>query len=173
MKQLEPYLQMALEKEVTDAVVVETSKVFTEPWVRMKCQYGCSMFGKGLCCPPRTPTPEEMRKILDSYRYGILLHRHIQKGYKYVNDFNDIIVDLERTIFLDGHYKAWAVGSGPCTRCKECSITGTCLHPEKARPSMESCGIDVYKTARESGLPIKVVKDHSQARDIYGLVLVE
>jgi hypothetical protein len=38
---------------------------------------------------------------------------------------------------------------------------------------MESCGIDVYKTARESGLPIKVVKDHSQARDIYGLVLVE
>jgi predicted metal-binding protein len=173
MKQLEPYLQMALEKEVTDAVVVETSKVFTEPWVRMKCQYGCSMFGKGLCCPPRTPTPEEMRKILDSYRYGILLHRHIQKGYKYVNDFNDIIVDLERTVFLDGHYKAWAVGSGPCTRCKECSITGTCLHPEKARPSMESCGIDVYKTARESGLPIKVVKDHSQARDIYGLVLVE
>jgi predicted metal-binding protein len=173
MKELERYLQMALEKEVTDAVVVETSKVFTEPWVRMKCQYGCSMFGKGLCCPPRTPTPEEMRKILDSYRYGILLHRHIQKGYKYVNDFNDIIVDLERTVFLDGHYKAWAVGSGPCTRCKECSITGTCLHPEKARPSMESCGIDVYKTARESGLPIKVVKDHSQARDIYGLVLVE
>jgi predicted metal-binding protein len=173
MKQLERYLQMALEKEVTDAVVVETSKVFTEPWVRMKCQYGCSMFGKGLCCPPRTPTPEEMRKILDSYRYGILLHRHIQKGYKYVNDFNDIIVDLERTVFLDGHYKAWAVGSGPCTRCKECSITGTCLHPEKARPSMESCGIDVYKTAKQSNLPIQVVKDHSQARDIYGLVLVE
>jgi predicted metal-binding protein len=173
MKQLEPYLQMALEKEVTDAAVVETSKVFTEPWVRMKCQFGCSMYGKGLCCPPRTPTPEEMRKILDSYRYGILLHRHIQKGYKYVNDFNDIIVDLERTIFLDGHYKAWAVGSGPCTRCKECNITGTCLHPEKARPSMESCGIDVYKTASENGLPIQVVKDHSQDRDIYGLILVE
>ena len=164
---------MALEKGVTDAVVVETFKVFTEAWVRMKCQYGCSMFGKGLCCPPRTPTPEQMRTILDSYKYGILLHRHIQKGYKYINDFNEIIVDLERTIFLDGYYKAWAIGSGPCTRCKECNITGTCLHPEKARPSIESCGIDVYKTARESGLPIKVVKDHSQDRDIYGLVLVE
>jgi predicted metal-binding protein len=173
MKQFKPYLQGVLEKGVTDAVVIETSKVFTEAWVRMKCQFGCSMFGKGLCCPPRTPTPEEMRKILDSYKYGVLLHRHIQKGYKYVNDFNDIIVDLERTIFLDGYYKTWAVGSGPCTRCKECNITGTCLHPEKARPSMESCGIDVYKTARENGLPIKVVKDHSQDRDIYGLVLVE
>jgi predicted metal-binding protein len=173
MKQFKPYLQGALGKGVTDAAVIDTSKIFTEAWVRMKCQFGCSMFGKGLCCPPRTPTPEEMRKILDSYKYGILLHRHIQKGYKYVNDFNDIIVDLERTIFLDGYHKTWAVGCGPCTRCKECNITGTCLHPEKARPSMESCGIDVYKTARESGLPIKVVKDHSQDRDIYGLVLVE
>jgi predicted metal-binding protein len=173
MKQLKLYLQMALEKGVTDAVVIETSKVFTEAWVRMKCQFGCSMFGKGLCCPPRTPAPEQMRTILDSYKYGLLLHRHIQKDYKYVNDFNDIIADLERTVFLDGYYKAWAVGSGPCTRCKECNITGTCVHPDKARPSMESCGIDVYKTARESSLPIKVVKDHSQARDIYGLVLVE
>ena len=164
---------MALEKGVTDAVVIETSKVFTEAWVRMKCQYGCSMFGKGLCCPPHTPTPEQMRKILDSYKHGILLHRHIQKGYKQINDFNEIIVDLERTVFLDGYYKAWAVGSGPCTRCKECNITGTCLHPEKARPSMESCGIDVYKTAKQSNLPIQVVRDHSQDRDIYGLVLVE
>jgi predicted metal-binding protein len=63
MKQLEPYLQMALEKEVTDAVVIETSKVFTEAWVRMKCQFGCSMYGRGLCCPPRTPTPEDTRFI--------------------------------------------------------------------------------------------------------------
>src|SRR5512136_3309905 len=101
MKQLRTYLQRVLKKGVTDAVVVETSKVFTEPWVRMKCQYGCAMYGEGLCCPPRTPTPEEMRRILDSYKHAILLHRHIQKGHKYVNDFNDIIVDLERTIFLD------------------------------------------------------------------------
>lgn len=173
MKQLKPYLQTALKRELSHAVVVETSKVFTEPWVRMKCQFGCFMYGKRLCCPPRTPTPEEMRKILDSYKYGILLHRHIQKGYKYVNEFNEIIVDLERTIFLDGHYKTWAVGSGPCTICKECNITGTCLHPDKARPSMESCGIDVYRTAGENNLPIKVVKDHSQDRDIFGLILVE
>ena len=38
---------------------------------------------------------------------------------------------------------------------------------------MESCGIDVYRTAKEQAMPIKVVKDHSQDRDIYGLILVE
>lgn len=173
METLKPYLEAALKKEVDHAIVIETSKVFTEPWVRMRCQFGCFKYGKSLCCPPHTPTYEEMRKILDSYRCGILLHRHIRKGYKHIDEFNEIIVDLERTIFLDGHYKAWAIGSGPCTRCKECNVSGTCLHPDKARPSMESCGIDVFRTAKENGLPITVVKDHSQDRDIYGLILVK
>jgi predicted metal-binding protein len=173
MKTLKPYLETALKKEVTHAIVVETSKIFTEPWVRMRCQFGCAGYGETLCCPPYTPTPEEMRKILDSYQRGILLHRHRGKGYKYVDEFNEIIVNLERTIFLDGYYKAWSLGSGPCTRCKECNVSGTCLHSDKARPSMEGCGIDVFRTAREHGLPIKVVIDHSQDRDTYGLILVE
>lgn len=173
MEILKPYLEIALKNEIDHAIVIETSKVFTEPWVRMRCQFGCFKYGKSLCCPPCTPTYEEMRKILDSYRFGILLHRHVRKGYKHVDEFNEIIVNLERGIFLDGYYKAWAIGSGPCTRCKECIVSGTCLHPDKARPSMESCGIDVFRTARENGLPIIVVKDHSQDRDIYGLILVE
>ncbi|MCX5805227.1 MAG: DUF2284 domain-containing protein [Proteobacteria bacterium] len=173
MEKLKPYLKTALKKEVTHAAVIETFKVFTEPWVRMRCQFGCSMYGKSLCCPPHTPTYEEMRKILDSYKYGILLHRHIQKGYKYIDEFNKILIDLERTIFLDGYYKTLSIGSGPCTRCKKCDVSGTCLHADKARPSMESCGIDVFRIARENGLPIMVVRDHSQDRDIYGLILVE
>jgi predicted metal-binding protein len=173
MDKLRPYLEIALQKEVSHAVVVETSQIFTEPWVRMRCQFGCSMFGKSLCCPPKTPKPKEMRQILDSYKHAILLHRHIRKGYKYINEFNEIVTDLERAIFLNGFYKAWSIGSGPCTRCKECNVTGTCLHPDKARPSMESCGIDVFKTAGQQGLPIKTLKDHSEERDVYALILVE
>ena len=173
MEKMKPYLESALKREVNNAIVVDTSKVFTEPWVRMRCQFGCFMYGKSLCCPPRTPAYDQTRKILDSFNHGILLHRHIPKGHKFIDDFNEIIIDLERTIFLDGYYKAWSIGSGPCTRCKECNITGTCLHSDKARPSMESCGIDVFRTAKENKLPIKVVKDHSQDRDIYGLILVE
>jgi predicted metal-binding protein len=65
------------------------------------------------------------------------------------------------------------MGCGFCTRCGKCDITGKCVHPERARPSMESCGIDVYQTARMSGLPIEVVRDHQQERDVYGLILIE
>lgn len=168
-----PYMQLAYDNSINDAVVIKTSEVFTAPWVRMKCQFGCAGYGETLCCPPHTPTPDEMRKILDSYTHGLLLHVHWTKNYKMVNRFNDTIVDLERAIFLDGYYKVWALGSGPCDRCEKCNIPRGCVHAEMARPSMEGCGIDVFKTARGQGLPINVVQNHIQERDIYGLVLIE
>jgi predicted metal-binding protein len=173
LKSLKPYLAMALKGGATDAVVIPPSQVVTAPWVRMKCQFGCAGFGRTLCCPPRTPTPEETRKVLDSYETALLVHLHWVKDYGRVAAFNEVIVDLERTLFLDGFYKAFAMGSGPCSRCGECDPAGQCRHSERARPSMEACGIDVYATARSVGLPIRVVKTHAQGRDMYGLVLVE
>jgi predicted metal-binding protein len=169
MKTFEAYIDAALKQDVSHALVIETSKA----WVRMKCQFGCAGYGRTHCCPPHTPTPEEMRKILDSYTYGILVHLHWKKNYKTVNQLNETLLDLERRIFLDGFYKAWALGCGPCDRCTECNIGGACLHPDRARPSMEACGIDVFKTAREHGLPINVLKNHKEERDSYGLVLVD
>lgn len=158
---------------VDDALVIDPSTVATAPWVRLKCRFGCGGFGQRLCCPPYSPTPEETQKVLDSYGQAILLHRHWQKGYGTVQTFNDLLVELERSLFLDGFYKAFAMGSGPCTLCPECNTSGTCRNAERARPSMEACGIDVFATARKHGLPIEVVRAHNQERNIYGLVLVE
>jgi predicted metal-binding protein len=173
MESLESYCDRVKSQGVDDALIVKTSSVFTAPWVRLKCQFGCSGYGERLCCPPRTPTPDETRRVLDSYSVAILLHRHWQKSYGTVNNFNDIVIALEKSLFLDGFYKAFGLGSGPCMRCSECNITGTCRNGEQARPAMEACGIDVFRTAREQGLPIHVVRNHKAERDIYGLVLVE
>lgn len=170
---LHKYAAAALAREVDDALIIETAKVYTAPWVRMKCRFGCPGYGGHLCCPPHSPTPEETRAVLDSYTSALLLHRHWRKGYKAVEEFNDVIVDLETAIFLDGFYKAFSMGSGPCTRCGECNISGTCVHPDRARPSMEACGIDVFATARGQNLPIKVVRSRNETRDVYGLVLIE
>lgn len=170
---LDPYVAKARESEVDHALIIETSRIFTAPWVRTKCQYGCAGYGKRLCCPPHSPTPEQTRTILDSYVRAILLHRHWKRGYKMVEQFNDLVVGLERAAFLDGFYKAFSMGSGPCTRCEKCNISGQCLHPDKTRPAMEACGIDVYATAREHGLPVSVLPNHNEDRNIFGLVLIE
>ncbi len=171
-RRFKPYLEMAKNKGIDRSVVVQTSRVVTAPWVRMKCQFGCAGYGTSLCCPPRTPTPDEMRKILDSYTFGILLHRRIEKDGKKVERLSETAVDIERSLFLDGYYKAWTLGSGPCGGCKACNMKA-CLHAERARPSMEACGIDVFATAREYRLPIEVVRERTDTRNFYALVLVE
>jgi predicted metal-binding protein len=48
-----------------------------------------------------------------------------------------------------------------------------CVHADRARPSMEACGIDVFTTARGYNLPIKVVRERTDPRNSYALVLVE
>jgi hypothetical protein len=38
---------------------------------------------------------------------------------------------------------------------------------------MEACGIDVFKTARDNGFRIEVVRTRDVVENIFGLVLVE
>ena len=152
--------------------MIDPGSVVTAEWVRIKCQFGCPTFGKGLCCPPYTPTPNVTRNVIDSYKKIIFLHKRLGKE-EITTGFNKTIVRLEKEIFLDGYYKAWSMGTGACHICKECDPAGFCKHGFKARPSMEACGIDVFKTARVNGFPIEVVRTHEEERDHFGLILVE
>ena len=150
-----------------DAIIINPKDVETPEWVRLKCKYGCDGYGSSLCCPPYSPAPSETRKILDCYTKAILIHRE-REGVK------EITIALEREAFLSGFYKAWSMGSGPCRLCREsCSFDKGCRHSDKARPSMEACGIDVFATVRKFNLPIKVVTDYGQETNFYGLVLIE
>ena len=172
MKGVQIYCEEVLELGAGRAMVVDPRSVITAEWVRMKCQFGCSGFGKSRCCPPYSPAPDVTQKVVDSYQKAILVHRRLPKGEK-TRDFNQTLVKLEIKIFLDGYYKAWSMGSGPCRLCKECDLTAPCEHGLQARPSMEACGIDVFKTAQDNGFPIEVVKTHEEERNIFGLILVE
>jgi predicted metal-binding protein len=168
---LNPFLQTALSQGIDDALVIDPAGVVTAPWVRLKCQFGCRGYDQSRCCPPRTPTPDETRRVLDAYHTALLLHVHWDKGY-HSDRLNKSLVGLERDLFLAGFYKALALGSGPCRLCQDCDLTA-CRQPALARPAMEACGIDVYATARNHGLPIQVVRDKAQAADAYGLLLVD
>ena len=153
---------------VIDARIVSPSEVETAAWVRLKCQFGCGCYGQCLVCPPFTPTPAEMRKVLDAYRRAVLIHFDTEA------DVKAIVAELERSIFLRGAWKAFGLGAGPCYFCKDCPVEeGQCQYPERARPAMEACGIDVFSTVRKAGLPIEVVRTHRQCPNYYGLILVD
>ncbi|MCC6446966.1 MAG: DUF2284 domain-containing protein [Armatimonadetes bacterium] len=163
---LDRYLSRACDLGAVDARQVAPSSVVTGAWVRMKCQYGCGGYGSSLCCPPHTPAPEQTRQVLDEYTKAVLVR--CRTG----DEAHRVISVLEREVFLDGFYKAFGLGSGPCRLCADCGRE-RCAHPAEARPSMEACGVDVFATARNAGFPIRVLTSHDCEQDCYGLVLVE
>jgi predicted metal-binding protein len=148
--------------------MIAPAEVETAAWVRLKCQFGCDGYGQCLVCPPYTPTPEEMRKVLDSYRRAILIH------FDREADTKATVPELEREIFLHGAWKAFGLGAGPCYFCETCAPqVGGCRHAERARPAMEACGIDVFTTVRKAGFPIEVVRHERQCPNYFGLMLVD
>ena len=116
--------------------------------------------------PAQLPDPKQTRRTLDGYTAAILAH------FGANGRVTKSMVTLEREVFLQGYHKVLALGAGPCNLCKSCPEDG-CKHPDKARPSMEACGIDVFSTARNNGYPIEVVVDESSEQNYYGLLLIE
>ena len=86
----------------------------------------------------------------------------------------DKLVKLKGELFKDGYYKAFVLLAGPCQVCKQCAKSKglPCSFGAKSRPCMEACGIDVYQTARNSGMPIQVARMREGPWDMYGLVLL-
>lgn len=166
---LEKLCKGAVKLGATEAKAIRTKDVVTAEWVRLKCQFGCGGYNQHLTCPPFSPTPSETRKILDEYEWAILL----KFKPPWPGKIRIVISEIERMIFLSGYYKAFGLASGPCELCEDCNVKGgVCKNPDKARPSMEACGIDVYATVRGAGLTIKVVRTHDETPTYYGLVLV-
>ena len=164
--QFKSLVKRIIDLGAAEAKVVKASSVVTADWVRLKCQYGCGGYGSSLCCPPNTPTPEQTQKVIDGYETALLAHFRVN------GSSTKAMVTLERETFLQGYYRAFAFGAGPCMLCKSCPEDG-CKHPDQARASMEACGIDVYATARGNGYPIQVVRDEGSEQNYYGLLLVE
>jgi predicted metal-binding protein len=148
------------------AKIVLPRKVVTAHWVRWKCCYGCSGYQSNLMCPPYTPLPAETRLMLDQYKRAVLFEADRGQPKK-------IAAALEKKLFLQGFYKAFGMGAGPCRLCKECAFEKGCCNPELARPALESCGIDVFATARGNGFSINVVRDENDVQHYFGLVLID
>ena len=165
MKKYCDFIKKAEEHGVEDAKIISTTTIEVGHWVRWKCRYGCDDYGERLTCPPHTPPVEETKKVMGEYRNALLLHGHTDP------EMQEIVAILERHIFLAGYPKALGLACGPCSKCDECG--DTCKKPEKARPSMEAVGIDVYNTVWENGYDIEVKKNKEECPDYFALVLIE
>ncbi len=182
-----------------DIKIISTKSVVVADWVRLKCRYGCSAYGKHLCCPPYAPAPEETRRAISEYDTAILVrfvakqkmdllpgHTH-HSLWDSLTQMHRIIYELERKAFLCGFYKAFGMGALPCTLCDVCIAEKKldknetiypfdmlkCRHKDIMRPSMEACGIDVFKTLKNAGYSLTILKDYAESLVLFGMVLLD
>jgi predicted metal-binding protein len=175
---LEKYCAFGKEHGVTDAKIIHPGTVVTAAWVRWKCRYGCPVYGERYTCPPDSPTHQQTREILDCYNRAILFHQvqpALPERSKIGKDFLNRMIELESEVFKDGYYKAFVFLAGPCHICKECAKSKglPCSFGGKARPCMESSGIDVFQTVRNNGFNIVPLREKSETRDIFCLMLID
>ena len=182
-----------------DIKPISTNMIAVADWVRFKCRYGCRAYGKHLCCPPYAPTPEEMRKVVVEYKTAILarfeavpgpgtdpkhLHHYLMNS---ITHLHKTVYQLEIKAFLSGYYKALGFYAMPCALCETCVAeeklerneevslldTTKCRHKDMMRPSMEACGVDVFKTLENAGYSPRVLRSYSQKVVLFGMVLIE
>jgi len=158
--------------------VIPPNQVVVAEWVRLKCQYGCGEYGTCLTCPPFSPPPEVTRRLLNHYQKGLLLrvdgiNGGVDEEKRLRLKLNEAVVTLERELFLAGYHGVWGMSAGPCPLCESCDVANPCVLPSRARPSMEACGIDVYRTVRQIGWEIEVIQTLESPCRLFGLVLIE
>jgi predicted metal-binding protein len=165
---LDEWVYVARHERFCHAALLPAEKIVTAPWVRMKCQYGCSVYGQNLQCPPHGIEISSMKEMLESYRWSLIV-----EGTPPGRDFHAKLLNLEKRAFLAGFHKALVLGAGPCPVCSTCSQDANCRHPDQARPSMEGSGIDVYTTARNAGIRLNPVTEKDRYVKYIGLLLLE
>lgn len=164
----EPWLAAAADLGFDRATAIAPRDVVTGSWVAIKCRFGCENFAGNHQCPPQAMAYDETRRMLDEYRIAVLI-----EGQPPGRRFHEMLLALEKEMFLRGFPKAFVFGAGPCTLCSDCPPDGGCRHRDRARPAMEAAGIDVYATAANAGRPLAPVREKGGYIKYLGLLLVQ
>lgn len=131
------------------------------PQVREMCsRNSCHMYGKNWCCPPGCGTLEECGSRIRKYSHGILVQTvggledaldgegMMETEARHKKNF-----DRLREALLPEFPGMLSIGSGYCTRCKECTYPDhPCRFPGNSFASMEAYGMLVTEICKANGM---------------------
>jgi predicted metal-binding protein len=160
------FLKLAAKLGADHAVAFQIEDIVFDPRTILKCMFGCSDWGKGHTCPSRPGSLKlrEYREIFEKYSCGIIIHSKSKKISQ------DVSLTIEKEAFLKGCYFAFSLSD--CALCEECAghRSKQCANPKKARPALQSVGIDVFKTVHQLGLPLKTLQNQDEEQNWYSAV---
>jgi len=156
-------IQSALEAGATKAEMIDAGQVVTSAAFRDICATNtCGKYGRCYMCPPDVGDIGELMEKVKEYPRGLL--------YQTISGLEDSF-DIEgMTAAGAGHVQVSQrledrlrellpagylhLTCGGCRLCETCAKAEgkPCVFPERAMPSVESYGIDVYNTVKGTGL---------------------
>lgn len=159
----ERLIQTALDCGATGADMVGQDGVIMDPSFRSFCEENsCGMYGRCYMCPPDIGPVEELIAQVRSFDRGLLYQtfspledsfdiegmreakaRHVRVSQR--------LLDALRPLLGEDALHLTVGGCGLCPQCAK-PMGQPCRHPERALPSLESHGIDVYNTTRSTSL---------------------
>lgn len=158
---------------------IKASRIKVAHWVRFKCTFGCSSYGKKGSCPPQVPSVEECRAFFREYNDAVIFHipkrvEHPEDRVPWSRAVNRALLEVEREVFWSGYYKAFMLFMDECRLCSSCSgEREACLNKEDSRPGPESLAVDVFSTVRSVGYPIEVLRSYDQEMNRYAFLMVD
>lgn len=112
----------------------------------------CGNYNKSWKCPPNVGTLEELREeyIKFSQAFVFTTKHPIEDSFDIEGMFaarleHDKTEDAIRPVLPAG---SRILGAGGCNVCKKCAFPEPCRFPDKAKTSVEACGINVVSLAK-------------------------
>lgn len=166
---MQKYIHLAKELKMVNAMIISPKQISFDIRAILKCRWGCDDFlaENNIRCQTRETSFEERVEMVKGFNRILFVHSHDARK------LSAAVLEIERAAFLDGYYFAFAIRA--CNLCKACAAKqgNPCPTPERVRPCDSIFGIDVYKTARNLGLPCKVLQKKNDIQNRYGFVLID
>ncbi len=145
------------------AEIISGDKVILSPIFRDICATNtCGNYGKCYMCPPDVGDIQELMDKVREYPFGLLYQTisPLEDSFDYEGmtaageAHVQVSQQMQETLALLLPEGFLHLTCGGCRLCEVCAKREgkPCAHPDKALPSLESCGIDVYNTTRGTSL---------------------
>ena len=163
MRDIEKVIQAALDAGAFKAAVIPRSEIVLSASFWDVCKSNsCGNFGKCWVCPPDAGEIGALMEKVRSFEYGLLYQSvaKIEDSF----DFEGMQAGAAEHAQISQRVQGSVAGmlpknifhlsGGGCHLCETCAKREEmpCVYPDKALLPMEACGIDVYSTAKETGL---------------------
>lgn len=156
-------IQLALDSGATKATVISQEQIVTSAAFRDICvSNGCGLYDKCWMCPPDVGNIDVLMAEIRKYSHGLWYQtiRELEDSFDFEGmteagrlhvlvsqKIQNKLKELLPTEFLH-------LSCGGCRLCQRCTkLDGEpCRMPEKALPSLESYGVDVYQSTKNTDL---------------------